>query len=146
MAKKIDLIGSEIFQPTMWYRSKKTGKPVFAMKKIDYEDSLYYIFRVHKENMEEGDREAWERVWALLCEMARFLGIPLYDALEIDERLNEAIKEPKPWEGQRDFKIELYDHASGELHIVTKGVTLLYREVVGERDARSLSDQSKPSK
>lgn len=134
MAKKIDLIDSEISQPTMAYRSKKTGKPVFATKKIEYEDSLYYIFRVHEENMEEGDKEAWKKVWALLCEMARFLRIPLYDAQEIVERLSEAIKEAKPWEGQRDLKIELYDHASGEIHIVTKGVTLLYREVMGERD------------
>jgi len=124
------MIESEISNPTLAYKSRKTGKLVFAMKKIDYRGSLYYIFRIHEEDIEEEDKEAWEKAWKELCEMSRLVKIPLYDAQEIGERISEAIKDMKPWEGQRDVEIEIYDHSSGELHIVTKGVTLGGTKVV----------------
>lgn len=104
----------------------KDGTIYFQMKRIDYQGrgDLYYIFTINREAMEEDRREYFDRVWPLILKTAKRLDIAFFDVDEIGERASEAIKGLTPWTGQKDIDIELYDHASGEVRTVTKGVTL----------------------
>lgn len=118
-------LGTKISGGLVWRTEE--GKIVFQMKRIDYQGKgdIYYIFTAHRENMDEEAQPRFdEEVFPMVCGMAKELGIALYDAQEISERLSEACKNELEWEGQKDFNIKLYDHASGEIHTITHGVTL----------------------
>lgn len=105
----------------------KEGRVFFQMKRIDYKGrgNVYYIFRVDREAIDEEGRQFFEKAWKMLREAARLMQVALFDIDEVGERISEAIKGMPRWKGQRDFDIELYDHASGETQTVTKGITLV---------------------
>jgi len=122
--------GVEFLGPSL-VMGNKEGKPVFEMKRKDPSGGkMYYIFKVHEENMTAEEKTGFKVVFeTLILPAAAKLDLPMYSFDEILERSTEKIEEigvenfPKDG-SQIDVKIEVYDHAAKNLDNLTVGLNV----------------------
>ena len=110
--------------PTIEVRNKK-GDLVLTLKRKDKYETLYYLFEIHQENLddEEGFYEAWEGIKSF----SRMMEIPLYDAEEVTVKVNQAIgkllAEGVSLEKPHDITITIRDEATGSTNRLVIGVS-----------------------
>lgn len=126
----LDLVGAGFV-----FADRETGKIVFEMKKKDQADyggeGIYYIFKIYEENFSDIDaKDIWMHdAWPTIKAAAGMLGVGLFELDEMGERMREQVgkllDDPRTLRGEQvDVKIEVMDHATGDIGSLVIGVTM----------------------
>jgi len=129
MSESREGLEAELLGGTLMWGDKKTGKPIFELKRKDMKhyggEGCYYIFKVHERNFssEEDRNEFFALGLPMVKRLAGGLGLALYDLDELNERSPEAILRLRERgvdceTRQVDVKIEVFDHGSGRLQVL----------------------------
>ena len=114
--------------------ANKKGDIVYEMKRKnprrpDGTEECYYIFQIHEEHMTKEQLVEFRKVFNdQILVAARRMDIGMFDYLEIAERANEQVKkmiesDMVPGEEQVDVTIEIFNHATEELHDLVVGIS-----------------------
>jgi len=112
-----DKTESLICFPTLAVKNKK-GEILFALKRKEEGDRLYYLFELHLDKETDPEkREQLKEVWEKSKAIARILDIPLYNVEEITNEVFEVMKRQKK-QDLEELPLIVLDHATGERDIL----------------------------
>jgi len=123
LSEPLDMSG--LLSPNLEVRNEK-GELVFSMKRKGQKyGQLYYIFEFHWDRADPKIIAKLNEAWEIMKYVAARIGIPLFDVNQIMGELEKAKERIKtlPMEGTTDISIPVIDHATGETHNLTVGVT-----------------------
>ena len=115
-----------LLSPTIEVKGRNE-KPIFSLKrKGEKYGQLYYIFKTYEENCQPDELEKIKEVIRLMKDAAAITELPLYNIDEIAQSVNEVVKKNPELSG--DITIEVFNHATGEMHDLILGITKRRRE------------------
>lgn len=114
--------------------NKRTGKPIFEMKRKDNADyggvGNYYIFKIHEDNFDDPDtRDIFmNQGWSHMKTLAKMMGVPLFSIDEMGEQMQAKAKEIMDSgvdldKQQVDIDLMLMNYATGDTDKLTIGVS-----------------------
>jgi len=116
--------------PNLEVRNKQ-GEKILSLKRkgLKY-GQLYYIFEMHIDRVEPENLSKFQVAWNLVKAIAREMKIPLYNIDEVQAGMISKVEEmatrlPAPPPLPFDVKIDISDHATGNTHKLTIGVTMI---------------------
>lgn len=89
------------------------GEIILSLKRKEKKDELFYLFEMHIDRVETGKLGKFIRLWEAIKKDAKENNVPLFDINEIKLK-TENFKEG-------DVKIEVLNHATGEIWELTVG-------------------------
>ena len=121
------------FRGTNFQMANKKGDIVYEMKRTELLGpdgkiaETYYIFKIHEQHMSKEELESFNKGFQEILLAAKMMTIGMFSFLEISERANEQANKMERsgniTEEEQDVKIEIFNHATGDLVDMTIGLS-----------------------